>query len=1060
MICSNAYGADPVARWTADGYLGGNWVSSVGTAQAVPTGTPSLLTDAFNAHEGMDLDGNSYFVVPAGSNPLAGATQLTLVAVFNPTSGGNPGTNWFQASGLIGMEQNGAVSDWGLGWSDTRASAGIGGPDITMYSKARGIEEPVIAILTWNNTTGVQKLFVNGVLVDSDYGVPLEARNGGAFALGAMTDTGATPFVGQIAELQMYATDESANVATITSGLRAEYFAPLELVSSKLNATGGSFVIEDTPGSTVNGAGTFQVAVNAVPLAPGDFTANKVGTTTTVTFTSALTRNTLYGIDLTVPRTAGGDQVFFVNAYTPLLPATIPGQAGGVGSWGISETVSPATGAPGTIATALDFVVAGVPAPVNGTAPVFNHRDPNTNDTNNCGNFNNDFPILTNTGADDGFVVVGKTKVTVPAAGIYTFSVHSDDGFAMRVTGAGGGRFVSTGGEGVVDLGDNQTLFRDGGTGDSNSRGVYQFNAAGTYDIEYLGWDGGSGGYYEVAWAPGGFGTDRETNTWQLVGTPTDPSIPPFAERFAVNLPGPTGTDGNFGVRTYTQSTGVDSLAAASNFLATTTRTPADGITFDTQTPVLNHRDPQAPDSGGLVAGDSDFPGNTGVDDNNVVTVAKGRIQIPTAGPYTFRVQADDGFMLRVKPTNGNPEPKFKRVSQPNGNQNGRFQMSNPNEMYYIEANSETRGTIDLLAGTYDLEFFQIENGGGFYYELCSAAGEWPIGTNPPTGFPLVGYVATVTEALFPGIASPGWTVQSSLPNRPEDAAFGFSIPGAEARINATLALPTPPANATSIWDRLDFRDPQDGPEGSFTPTNPWPLDTATADDNYAMRATGNLVITQAGLYDLGFQGDDGGYMFVTGLGGNADPTLTLVSTNHPAQAVIGPAVSGGPVNNAIRVDTGSGNSRTIVRAQLEVGQYQIKTLVFEGGGGSWWEVIGASSVDVVAPRLLVAGAGTSIPIISGLDLQVQPVVVPNDPTFRVTSVTTTGNNPVTSVQFSFGSQTGATYTIQGSTDLTTWITVASNVPATGTSTPFTVNLEGFEALNGQPKVFFRVLNP
>jgi len=167
----------------------------------------------------------------------------------------------------------------------------------------------------------------------------------------------------------------------------------------------------------------------------------------------------------------------------------------------------------------------------------------------------------------------------------------------------------------------------------------------------------------------------------------------------------------------------------------------------------------------------------------------------------------------------------------------------------------------------------------------------------------------------------------------------------------------------------------------------------------------------------------------------------------------------GSSVNNAIRVEVGTGNSRTVIRVPLELGEYQIKTLFYEGGGGSWWEVFGGSTLDGTVPlQLLVQGPGSTATVFSGLTLEAQPSLLdPNDPNFKLSAITVTGN-PVTSVSFNIGSQDGATYTVQGSVDLDVWIDIDTNVAATGTSTPVTVDLTEFPALSNQPKVFFRAV--
>ncbi len=83
----------------------------------------------------------------------------------------------------------------------------------------------------------------------------------------------------------------------------------------------------------------------------------------------------------------------------------------------------------------------------------------------------------------------------------------------------------------------------------------------------------------------------------------------------------------------------------------------------------------------------------------------------------------------------------------------------------------------------------------------------------------LVGFNAPAASAVAPRIADPGWLVESSTAGRAEIQA-SFSIAGAELAINNTLADDTAPAEKVSTWNQLNFHDPENGPQGSFTPTN------------------------------------------------------------------------------------------------------------------------------------------------------------------------------------------------------------------------------------------------
>ena len=1051
---------------------GQNWTSTPATGSIVATinGTGATAVTAGYAPgtKAVELPSGPYFVVPQANNPLTNANSITLVALFKPAGPGANGGGFYQGSGLLGMEVAGVTGDWGLTWNGNRVAAsapGAGVMERSIFSDPLYASDLKVAMFTWNGATGVQQIYVNGVLVSTQTTGVLSPRVAAPFALGAATSGGSNPFNGQIAELRMYNSDETANAATIASDLRNTYATDILLESATISPTGGRFVLVDTTAAQVNAAGNFDLSFDGTEVLDSSVQVSKSGVRTTVTYTTPVEYGSSHGYDLTVPKVSGSVN-YFDNGSLPSykLPLTIPGPAGSVGTWGIREILTgddPLAPDAGNIGLAVERVLADPAfASTDGSAPVLNHADPDTNDQGGVGNFNNDFPLLSDAAGDQDWVVTGKTQVTITTPGeLRTFSIHSDDGFAMRVTGAGGGRFVHVGGDAQIDESDVQTLFRDFGTGDSNSRGTFRFDAAGTYEITYLGYDGGSGGYHEVAWAPGTYFDDRDTNLWRLVGNDTDPSIPAFRERWATNPPGPSSGDGTFGIRTFLNS-GATGLGNMTTFLNGTTRTPENDAanTFDAQVPYLNHRDPN---NGGFARfiDDRPFPGNNNSnDENNVVTVAKGRISIPTTGTYTFITNSDDGFVFRLKGVNGNPDPAFRRVTSGSGDP--RFQMSNPNEVYYDGANNETRAIVDLPAGSYDIEYLQVENVGGFNYELGVATGEWPNQTTPPGGFQLVGVPASTV--LFPAIAAPGWTVESSIPGLNQ---FASNIAGAEAKISYTQGLATNdpiwatlglnPANRTTTWASLNFNDPQDGGDGNFTPNNPWPLNTTSADNDYAMRATGNIIITQAGYYHLGFQGDDGGYMYIYGAGGNPDPVIdSIVFTHHPNDAKIGIAPNS-TVNNAVRTDVGTGNSRTIVRVLLQPGQYQIKTLFFEGGGGSWWEVIGGSETAAYNYPLLSTTAG-SAPVNGGLTLIAQSAA-PGDPNFKITSVTMTGN-PVTSVSFNIAGQPGETYTVEASTNLTDWIELTTSLASTGTSTPFTVNLSEFPQLNGEEKVFFRAV--
>ena len=117
---------------------------------------------------------------------------------------------------------------------------------------------------------------------------------------------------------------------------------------------------------------------------------------------------------------------------TPL--ARIPGPAGTGAAWGVMDVRD--LGGPANIKHAVGMLLGGQGTRVNGTAARFDIHDPE--DGGNQGTIPGpQIPMASDTpgAADDNFVSVVKGTIQVPAGqgGTYTFNVHSDDGFAMRL---------------------------------------------------------------------------------------------------------------------------------------------------------------------------------------------------------------------------------------------------------------------------------------------------------------------------------------------------------------------------------------------------------------------------------------------------------------------------------------------------------------------------------------------------------------------------------------------------------------------------------------------------
>jgi hypothetical protein len=125
----------------------------------------------------------------------------------------------------------------------------------------------------------------------------------------------------------------------------------------------------------------------------------------------------------------------------------------------------------------------------------------------------------------------------------------------------------------------------------------------------------------------------------------------------------------------------------------------------------INHRDPTT-NASDHFTGDINFGTNTGVDDNDFVLRARGVIEIPTAGDYTFGVTSDDGFQLRITGAT------FTSFSG-----GGTAIYGDTMEFAGLRGPADSLGVVHLERGAYPVELISFERGGGAMVEFYAAAG-------------------------------------------------------------------------------------------------------------------------------------------------------------------------------------------------------------------------------------------------------------------------------------------------------------------------------------------------
>lgn len=369
-------------------------------------------------------------------------------------------------------------------------------------------------------------------------------------------------------------------------------------------------------------------------------------------------------------------------SYSVLPPGPLPGPDGCNDHFGIRAVRNA-----GNIPT----ITAAVQALANPTATVLDTTIPflNFNDLGGGqgggGIFGGELPIPGNiAGDDEDVVVVAKARILITETGDYTFGVHSDDGFALRIRGK---TWTSVSGAGQLAPGDPGTVVYQYGTGDANTRAVVNL-AAGEYDLEFVWFEDGGGAFAELYAAKGAYACDSQAN-YRLVGfvPTTTGAVGVSAAGWTVEYDAPGGAQLNSIADTEAALVGAPSVAGVS---------------------AINYRDPD--DQGGAQGCSIAFPQDTpGAADDDFGIRATAQLVIPTTGTYQFGFAGDDGGYLQIE---GQTWDRIVSTTDANvGRINGDRIQFDANT-----GNSRTVGEITLAAGTYTIRALFWERGGGAWF--------------------------------------------------------------------------------------------------------------------------------------------------------------------------------------------------------------------------------------------------------------------------------------------------------------------------------------------------------
>lgn len=380
-------------------------------------------------------------------------------------------------------------------------------------------------------------------------------------------------------------------------------------------------------------------------------------------------------------------------------------------------------------------------------------------------------------------------------------------------------------------------------------------------------------------------------------------------------LPGPTGSNGQWGLREVTNNGTIDSIQLAVDSLVSGAGTITDG-----SVPTLDVTDPDTNADGGPTIGSTphNFLSNTAADDDNITSVAKGRIKVEEGGDFTFHVNANDGFGLRIV------GKEFASAS--NG---GIIDPNDPTTLARLTPGGAL-GVVNLEAGEYDVEFISWEHTDQGFYEVSTAQGaitdpdlaQWIAVGDPSSvaGFsklPTVRLAEPASAFNMPGV-----------PEMPSElGADDGGVLGARAQfLNGNITG----ADDSEI---VAFHDPESGNNLGGTST-PFPAQVDGTDDNDFSTAVlgqftvdnGNEVPDELVPLTFSIQSDDNGMIRVIG--------TSFESSNQPLLDVDGDMACAGDFN--------SGNINTTCTITLEEGTHNFEAYHREQGGGAYFQIFWA----------------------------------------------------------------------------------------------------------------------
>ncbi|MFT5105454.1 MAG: hypothetical protein ACI8XO_002910 [Verrucomicrobiales bacterium] len=421
---------------------------------------------------------------------------------------------------------------------------------------------------------------------------------------------------------------------------------------------------------------------------------------------------------------------------------------------------------------------------------------------------------------------------------------------------------------------------------------------------------------------------------------------PAFGVLPAPILPAPgtiaaeAGGPGTFGVREIT-AVGTDIFQARDALINDT-----GGLTG--QFAILDVTDPDTNVPGGPVLGGTPTPFLSDVagDTNDIKTIATGELNVQKTDFYTFNFHGDDGFAARIVGS------EWLDVAGA-----GSIDVADASVVYFPNGTGDhnTQALVWLEAGIHDFEYIHWEGGGGAYYEVSSHSGnllgggpaQWlalgdgtqlaPLVLAGSTPVALSGPVDVYKLNGGGNAADPGGG-DGAAPSRFQGAAND----GIRAQIQAAIGSNDPNLNQNTHPDTYINENETPNP---------------AQNDDYRLRVSGEFVV------------DNGNAI----LGESLDLTFTMRTDDGSQLRIIGQSFTGVAGDGrtfledvdgdmSLTGDFFTGNTNALGHINLVEGTYQFESYMFEGGGGSRFELQAAAGTQTDFTGFVIPAAPTLVP--------------------------------------------------------------------------------------------------